>query len=334
MVDSQARSGTDPSPTRPPDALPRVSDTYPTNRSRSRQRFCKLISATPWSGRRASGSGSPGTDSPPRFLETVKAARPENPVVLRRCDRQLAYVGMQAVKRAFDIVSSVARLGADGVSLSDLSDETGLPPSTLHRHVTVLVELGYLRRGASKLVSLGARSVALGASIYDPDALAGRTRAALRSLHAATRETSFASQLVGTDVVCVEMVPGAYPLQLSVRVGQTIPPLHAASARAVLAYADQAVAEASWAGSADGGDRLEEFLDQLHGIRARGYDICDSEFDHGVWAVAAPVISVATGELYGALAVAGAADRFKTSTARTRTIDLVVEAAAALSSQT
>lgn len=241
---------------------------------------------------------------------------------------------MQVVKRTLDVLSAVARLGGEGVSLSDLARDTGLSPSTLHRYVSVLIETGYIRRTSSKLLFLGGKSVALGASVYDPDALAVRIRLALGGLRAATGETSFASQLSGTEVVCIAMERGTNPLQLSVRVGQSIPPLHAASARAVLAFAEDSVVAASWSRSFNGEadpDGLRRFFAQLGTIRERGFDISDSEFDKGVWAVAAPILSSVTQELFGALAVAGAAERFGSKAVRDDTVQLVLEAAADVS---
>ncbi len=244
---------------------------------------------------------------------------------------------MQAVKRTLRVLSAVAQLGGNGVSLSDLAKETGLSPSTVHRYITVLIEMGYLRRSSTKLLSLGGLSIALGASVYDPDALATRIRSTLESLRAATGETSFVSQLLGTEVLCIAMERGTNPLQLSVRVGQTIPPFHAASARVVLAFAEDSVVEASWerfsSGAADPGG-LRRFFAQLETIRERRFDICDSEFDKGVWAVAAPVLSSVTDGMFGAVAVAGAAERFGTEAVRDATLKLVVDAASKLSSQT
>ncbi len=244
---------------------------------------------------------------------------------------------MQAVRRTLDVLSAVARLGGEGVSLSDLAKDTGLSPSTLHRYVSILIEMGYLRRSATKLLFVGGLTVALGASVYDADSIAVRIRSALRDLRTATGETSFASQLSGNEVVCIAMERGTNPLQLSVRVGQTIPPVHAASARAVLAFVEESVVEASWSRVDDGDSGpagLRRFFSQLDTIRERGFDICNSEFDRGVWAVAAPVIPTVTEGLLGAVAVAGAAERFGTKAVRDATVQLVVAAAADLSAQT
>lgn len=237
---------------------------------------------------------------------------------------------MQAVQRTLSILSAVASR-PEPVSLVELTRLTGLTASTVHRYLATLVDLGYLQRGADKRFSLAARGLALGASATDPEAIATRVRDSLRRLRSETGETSFASQLAGHEVVCIAMDRGTKPLHLSVRVGQTIPPLHAASARAVLAFVNESSAAKAFDSAADGRGSLTDFRDRLRTIRARGYDICDSEFDHGVWAAAAPVRSSQTGELFGAIAVAGPAATLARTEQSRRVVDLVCAEADRLS---
>lgn len=236
---------------------------------------------------------------------------------------------MQPVHRTLQLLTAVSSAGPEGISISELSNLTGLSPSTIHRYVTEMRDAGYLQRGPNRELSLAGRALALGAVGRGYNGMQDRLRSALDGLRSATGETSFASQLAGTNVVCIAMEPGTYPLQLSVKVGQTIPPLHAASARAVLAYVDKSIVADCWA-QLSGIERditLTAFHDQLGQIRDRGYDICDSEFDHGVWAVAAPVFLKDSHQLFGALAIAGAAERFNSESTRSETIDLVVDTA-------
>lgn len=233
------------------------------------------------------------------------------------------------------VLSSVARLGGNGVSLTDLAEDTGLSPSTLHRYITVLVETGYLYRApGTKLLSLGGRAVALGRIEHDPEAAYSKIATALLHLRGATGETSFASQMAGQEVVCIAMERGTNPLHLSVSVGQTIPPIHAASARAVLAFVDPGVAAAAWSMNATTDDgSAEEFIDHLGLIRERGFDICDSEFDRGVFAIAAPVFLAGTGDLFGALTVAGSAERFASTKDRDQAVHLVLTTCLELSAR-
>jgi len=240
---------------------------------------------------------------------------------------------MQAVERTLLVLSTVASQPA-AVTITQLAELTGLSVSTVHRYSAALVEAGYLHRNADKGFTLAGRGFALATLARAPDGVAVRVRESLRELRLATGETSFASQLAGHDVVCVAMERGTNPLQLSVRVGQTIPPLHAASARVVLAFSDQTVVEKAIAGSSDlSPGSADDFISRLTEIRSRGFDICDSEFDHGVWAVAAPVVPIETGELFGSIAVAGSAVTFSSVDKRTMVIDLVVSAASAASAR-
>ncbi len=240
---------------------------------------------------------------------------------------------MQAVQRTLLVLSTVASR-PEAITITELAELTGLSVSTVHRYSAALVDIGYLRRNADKRFSLAGRGIALAAAASDPDAVSTRVRDSLRELRTATGETSFASQLAGHEVVCVAMERGTNPLQLSVRVGQTIPPLRAASARVVLAFTDQDVARNAFAKSSDAStENIDDFIARLAQIRSRGFDICDSEFDYGVWAVAAPVLTRDTGDLFASIAVAGSAAAFSSDERRETVIDLVISAAGVVSAR-
>ncbi|MEE9415694.1 MAG: IclR family transcriptional regulator [Acidimicrobiales bacterium] len=237
---------------------------------------------------------------------------------------------MQTVERTLVVLAAVASR-SEAISLADLAESTELSLSTVHRYSSALVELGYLRRGADKRFTLGARGVALGAGAIDPEAIASRVQQVLQDLRSATGETSFASQLAGYEPICVAMERGTNPLQLSVRVGQTIPPLHAASARAILAFSEEDIVDKAFANASGVDAEPLDFKRLLEQIRNRGFDICDSEFDEGVWAVAAPVLSGRTSELFGSITVAGSQVAFASAARRDEVIQLVLAASRSLS---
>src|SRR5699024_12396807 len=83
------------------------------------------------------------------------------------------------------------------------------------------------------------------------------------------------------------------PSRLFVRVGQTMPLNAAASARVLLAWRDpeevrQVLSRSALLRFMQGTPvSIDEVFSHLQLIRSRGYDICDSELDDSVWAVAA-----------------------------------------------
>lgn len=240
---------------------------------------------------------------------------------------------MLVVERTLSVLTAVAQLGGRGVGLIELGKETELSPSTLHRHVTSLLDTGYLQRQpGSKALDLGGRALALGAIWLDPASAHARVRSGVAELGEKLGETAFASQLAGDEIVCVGMQRGSNPLHLTVGLGQTIPPERAASARVILANIprEQALAVLDASPSCSDTER-DALAERLEDIRDRGYDTCDDELDAGVWAVAAPVCYPDGSGVFGALAIAGPSKRFSTDLERTSAIDQTVKIASRVS---
>lgn len=238
---------------------------------------------------------------------------------------------MQAVERTLRVLSSVAAQSGP-VTLGELADTTGLSLSTLHRYVHQLIDLGYLRLGPSKEISVGPRTMALGAAALGSDAMAPLVSSVLGGLSRSTGATSFVGQLVGNEVICTAMERGSNPLHLTVRIGQVIPVRSAASARAILAFTPSEALSSVWEQSGGKpGPELGAFERYLESIRDSGFDICDSELDDGVWAVAAPIRTKASNALYGSVAVAGPLSLFATEASRNLTIKQVIQASIDLS---
>ena len=238
---------------------------------------------------------------------------------------------MQAVERTLHVLSSVAAQSGS-ITLAELSKVTDLSMSTLHRYVHRLIELGHLRSGPGKELSIGPATMALGAAALSSDSTASLISSVLGELSRGTGATSFVGRLVGNEVICTAMQEGANPLHLTVRIGQVIPVHQAAAARSLLAFASPAAVASVWDHSGGRpGAEFREFQGYLDRVRRDGFDVCDSELDEGVWAVAAPIRNEVTGSLYGSVAVAGPASLFATEESRTETIGRVILAASELS---
>jgi DNA-binding IclR family transcriptional regulator len=214
---------------------------------------------------------------------------------------------MQPVVRALRVLTSLADHGG-GLSLQELADVLGLPPSTVYRLTAVLIDEGFVvRTGQGKHFMLGPAVRRLVASTSS-DYVRRVAEPVIARLNRETGETVFLAELVGNEAVCFAIKQGTRPLRMYVQLGSLLPLHAAASARVLLAHADEATAAAlldeveftQWTPRTITDPR--ELLRHLELVRERGYDICDDEMENHVWAAAAPLRDI-TGEVRAALAV-------------------------------
>lgn len=209
--------------------------------------------------------------------------------------------GTQAIDRAFDVLSSFVDHPEQGIT--DIADRTELKPSTVHRIVRALVTSGYLeqredtdryRFGHAALVLGQSAREALGFDLAVPilEQLGGETG---ESINMGVRD--------GHEVVVVLRVESVQPLRFDQPAGSRIS-LHCSSmGKSLLAFGD---------GNVDGLTLTKvtpttistktALLDELDGIRERGFSFDHEESIPGVSCVGAPVLD-ADGRAVAAIAV-------------------------------
>ncbi|KJE21222.1 transcriptional regulator, IclR family [Frankia torreyi] len=200
--------------------------------------------------------------------------------------------GVQSVQRALDILEVVEAAGG-GCSISAMAAATGLPLPTIHRLVQTLTTRGYLRRLPDRRYCLGSRLVPLGAGA---NALLGeRAAPILRELADGLGESANLAVLAGERAEYVAQAPGVYSMRTFTEVGRRVP-LHCTGvgkallstlgddeARAILRHSTLSTHTATTIVEVDA------LLDELAGIRARGYALDEGEMEVGVRCVAMPV---------------------------------------------
>lgn len=202
---------------------------------------------------------------------------------------------MRVVDRALRLLDVLAERG-DSVGVTQLSEQLGVPASTLHRLLGVLVRHGLVvQETASRRYGLGPGVLRLAQSYLQGNLLVSAAQPFLASLRSRLQETVFLTALVGDDAICVASAESPRPLQFYMRIGQRMPYHAAASARAILAYrSPEEITRAL------GQEALERFTRATHTtagevraelarVRAQGYAVCAEEMEVGITAVSAPV---------------------------------------------
>lgn len=242
---------------------------------------------------------------------------------------------MHVVVRALGVLSALSDR-REGVTLQQLHRELEIPLGSIHRLLRTLESEHFVTRSPStKRYSLGAAALALGYHEKFDSYLVAPPQSVL-DVARESGETVFLTRMVDSRVVCIALVESTHPLRLFVRMGQEMPLHAAASARIVLAHKDPAFVEALLLSNrreafTRGTMReVNQLIDHLARARRHGFDVCTSELDDDVWAVAAPVYDAA-GHVECSVALAAAAGRVESPEVRAEHTQSVLRAAEKLS---
>lgn len=243
---------------------------------------------------------------------------------------------MQVVVRALQVLQALAATPR-GLTLQELHERLDVPVGSMHRMLATLSEHGFVARSPSnRRYFLGPATRQLTEQNHDGHTALAAPYPALVSAAEDSGETVFLTELVGDRAVCIALVPGQHPLRLFVRIGQEMPLHAAASSRTILAYHNDNDARRLLAGyrltafTKDTPTTVDQVLEHLALVRARGYDVCDDELDHGVWAVSAPIFT-ATERVNTSVTLAAAATRLRDPLERAKATQSVLAAARTMS---
>jgi DNA-binding IclR family transcriptional regulator len=221
---------------------------------------------------------------------------------------------ISAIIDAFDATSPT-------LSLSQLTERTGLPKSTVHRMADQLVELRWLER-TSTGYRLGMRFFEVGGLVATRGHLRERSLPYLQDLQTASKHTVHLGILEGTDVVILEKLWGHGAPSLPTRVGGRMPAHCTAAGKALLAFApEKVVDEVVAAGLERRTGRTivvpELFRQELATVRTAHWALETEENVAGTRCVAAPIRGA--GRAIAAVSVSGPVHKVDVS----RTVPLV-----------
>lgn len=242
---------------------------------------------------------------------------------------------MRVVVRSLSVLTMLGKY-PEGLSHQELCDRLEIPLASMHRILRTLKVQDFITRSpVSKKFYLGSGIRDL-AKASDVSSLFIPPPIQLMDAARSSGETTFLTQLVDRRVICVSMVEGQHNLRLYVRVGQEMPIYLAASARSILAFADQQVLKTMISERQSGdleneySSGQESYLEHLRVIKEQGFDICDNELDNDVWAVSAPIYNF-DGSVSMAVTIAGASARLKSIESRAEAAAIVLKSASAIS---
>jgi len=225
---------------------------------------------------------------------------------------------IQVLERTFSLLDMLAAQ-PDPVSLKDISERTGLHPSTAHRILNDLAIGRFVDRPAPGTYRLGMRLLELGNLVKARLDVREAALGPMRELHKVTHQPVNLSMRQGDEIVYIERTYSERSGMQVVRAVGGRAPLHLTSVgKLFLAHDDPARVRAYATRTGLTGHTRNSITDlarlerELSGVRSSGVARDDEELELGVRCMAAGVFDD-QGKLLAGLSVSAPADRLEES---------------------
>jgi IclR family acetate operon transcriptional repressor len=220
---------------------------------------------------------------------------------------------VQVLDRSLKLLDLVA--SADGAALTELSDQSGMAPSTVHRLLTSLANHGMVTHDSETGAwTIGLKAFEIGNAFLRFRKLGTISRPFLKQLMEHSGETANIGIEDGGDVVFISQVESHAPMRAFFRPGRR-GPIHASGiGKAILSTWDNAGIERLLTPrplarfTEKTRDTLPKLLTDIETIRTRGWSIDDEEHTLGMRCLAAPIFNE-YGEAIAGISVSGPAVR-------------------------
>ena len=231
----------------------------------------------------------------------------------RKASENTVRSSVQVLDRSLKLLDLVA--SADGAALTELSDQSGMAPSTVHRLLTSLANHGMVTHDSETGAwTIGLKAFEIGNAFLRFRKLGTISRPFLKQLMEHSGETANIGIEDGGDVVFISQVESHAPMRAFFRPGRR-GPIHASGiGKAILSTWDNAGIERLLTPrplarfTEKTRDTLPKLLTDIETIRTRGWSIDDEEHTLGMRCLAAPIFNE-YGEAIAGISVSGPAVR-------------------------
>ena len=202
---------------------------------------------------------------------------------------------MELVERTLKVLLALS--GAEnGLSVSELSLQLELPPSSTHRILASLKKNGFaLQDETTKRYRIGYRVLTLCQNIKQNNSLIATSHPFMKKLSEQLNKTVTLCVMEGDQIVCIDYIENKDTSMFYVRTGFAMPPYATSAGKVIQAYMNRKKVEKLACTQ-----EMEpitpytktdffSFLAELETIRKQGYAICDEELQLGIQGVACPV---------------------------------------------
>jgi len=219
----------------------------------------------------------------------------------------------KTVVKSLGMLERLVDLGRP-IGVTELAVATQLHKSNVHRILSTLRHLGYVRSNPDSSYEPTLRLWELGQRIHGRMDLPAAARPHLKRLVQETDETAHLAVFDGQEVVYLETIESANPVRAHTPLGGRAPAYCTASGKALLCGQTpsviRAVSRQSVRHTPSTLTKHDELVEALTQVRERGFATNVGEFRPNVAGIAAPVLN-RRGEVVAAVGIAGPLDRLR-----------------------
>lgn len=199
---------------------------------------------------------------------------------------------IQVAEKLFQVIELLAENGPMGII--EMSNSLGYHKSTIHRLVTSLQYMGYIRQDEESLkYSLSLKILEIGSKILEQTNIASLIHPALKQLSEQTGETVHLVRREGTEAVYIDKVESkGSSIRMVSRVGSRIPLYCSGVGKALLAELNNEEIREIW----DASEirpltpktivSFDKLMERIESVRREGYSTDDEENEEGVRCIA------------------------------------------------
>ena len=200
---------------------------------------------------------------------------------------------VQSLARGLEVISAFSK-DSPTMTLTEVSEATGLTRATARRFLITLETLGYIHNNGKEF-SLTPKVLELGYSYLSSLGLTERLSPYLVHLSEQVHESASAAILDGTDIVYVARAAGQKIMQVQITIGTRFPAAVTSMGRVLLASLssdEQKSIIAStelFARTPNTKTSPEELFSELVKVKSQGYSFVDQELELGLRSLAVPI---------------------------------------------
>lgn len=217
--------------------------------------------------------------------------------------------GIGSAKQALEILEYIVLSGKE-LSLKEIAEEMGLHISTVHRYLSTLINMGYVRKTSTGCYKPGFRILELSSYILQSFDLREIARPYLVELMNNSKQTVHLTIKDGYEGVYIDKIEGAETLPMMSRIGMRMPLYSTAFGKVLLAYSSEEYIE-EYLKKVPLIPRTENTItdpeklrEELEKIRKDGYAFDEEENERGIKCIGAPIFDF-SGKVVAAVSISG-----------------------------
>lgn len=221
---------------------------------------------------------------------------------------------VQSIERAFNILEHLSG-HPNGMQITKLAKVTGLSKSTVHRLLSTLIDLKYVKQDMdTERYTIGYRALYLSRNLLNTSSLIATAKPHFRKLVADINETIHLCVEEHEEVVYIDKIESNQTIHMSSRIGSRAPIYCTGVGKMILSgKTDEEVHDII--------SRIEfikktpntittseRFIEEICQIRRQGYSLDNIENEEGVRCIAVPIYDI-SGEIIASFSVSGPSTR-------------------------